>query len=91
MIFAVFDLTPLTLSMQFFYIYLLLLEMWANVQRDGRPVEYRWRPLFNAAVWLTPECRAVTLPRRETRCNYLECPKLTKRSQPYSEPKFTIL
>jgi len=25
------------------------LEMWANAQRDGRPVEYRWRPLFNAA------------------------------------------
>ena len=24
------------------------LEMWANAQRDGRPVEYRWRPLFNA-------------------------------------------
>jgi len=24
-------------------------EMWANAQRDGRPVEYRWRPLFNAA------------------------------------------
>jgi len=41
--------------------------MWANAQRDGRPAEYRWRPLFNAAVWLTPECRAVTLPRRETR------------------------
>ena len=30
------------------------LEMWANAQRDGRPAEYRWRPLFNAAVWLTP-------------------------------------
>jgi len=28
--------------------------MWANAQRDGRPAEYRWRPLFNAAVWLTP-------------------------------------
>ena len=28
------------------------------------------------------ECRAVTLPRRETRWNYLGCPKLTKRSQP---------
>ena len=45
--------------------------MWANAQRDGRPAEYRWRRLFNAAVWLTPapllECRAVTtLPRRET-------------------------
>jgi len=24
-------------------------EMWANAQRDGRPAEYRWRPLFNAA------------------------------------------
>ena len=24
------------------------LEMWANAQRDGRPVKYRWRPLFNA-------------------------------------------
>ena len=28
--------------------------MWANAQRDGRPVEHRWRPLFNATkVWLT--------------------------------------
>jgi len=27
----------------------LTLEMWANAQRDGRPAEYRWRPLFNAA------------------------------------------
>ena len=26
-----------------------LTRMWANAQRDGRPVEYRWRPLFNAA------------------------------------------
>jgi len=46
------------------------LEMWANA-RDGRPAEYWWRPLLNAAVWLTPTtrvpCRALTLPRRETR------------------------
>jgi len=27
----------------------LKLEMWANAQPDGRPAEYRWRPLFNAA------------------------------------------
>jgi len=26
-----------------------ILEMWANAQRDGRPAEYRWRLLFNAA------------------------------------------
>jgi len=25
------------------------LEMWANAQRAGRPAEYRWGPLFNAA------------------------------------------
>jgi len=33
------------------------LEMWANAQRDGRPAEYRWCPLLNAAVWLTPTTR----------------------------------
>ena len=26
-----------------------LTRMWANAKRDGRPAEYRWRPLFNAA------------------------------------------
>jgi len=44
--------------------------MWASAQRDGRPAEYRWRPLFNAAKFGCAsllECRAVTLPRRETR------------------------
>jgi len=25
------------------------LEMWANAQRDGRPAEYKWCHLFNAA------------------------------------------
>ena len=29
--------------------YIQTIEMWANAQRDGRPAEYRWRPLFNAA------------------------------------------
>ena len=24
-------------------------RLWANAQRDGRPAEYRWRPLFDAA------------------------------------------
>ena len=61
------------------------LEMWANAQRDGRPAEYRWRPLFNAAKfgWRPLlEYRAVTLPRRETRWNLLGCPKLINGSQP---------
>jgi len=29
-------------------------RMWDNAQRDGCPAEYRWRPLFNAAVWRSP-------------------------------------
>jgi len=31
--------------------------MWADAQRNDRRAEYRWRPLFNAAVWLTPTTR----------------------------------
>ena len=31
--------------------------MWPNAQRDGRPAGYRWRPLFNAAVWLMSTTR----------------------------------
>ena len=60
-------------------------RMWANAQRDGRPAEYRWRPLFNAAKfgWRPIlECRAVTLPIRETCWNFQGCPKLPHRSQP---------
>jgi len=59
--------------------------MWANAQRDGRPAEYRWRRLFNAAKfgWRPLlERRAVTVPRRETRWNLLACPKLPNGSQP---------
>jgi len=39
--------------------------MWANAQRDGRPAEYRWRPVLNAAKFGSRpllDCRAVTLP-----------------------------
>ena len=59
--------------------------MWASAQRDGRPAEYRWRPLFNAAKfgWCPLlECRAVTLPKQETRWTLPGCPKLPNRSQP---------
>jgi len=38
--------------------------MCANAQRDGRPAEYRWRCVLNAAKFgsrLLLECRAVTL------------------------------
>ena len=31
------------------YDFIYYLEIWANAQHDGHPVEHRWRPLFNAA------------------------------------------
>ena len=59
--------------------------MWAYAQPDGRPAEYRWRHLFNAAKfgWRPLlECRTVTLPRRDTRWNMTGCPKPANWSQP---------
>ena len=63
----------------------LTTRMWANAQRDGRPAEYRWSALFNAAKfgWRPLlECCAVTLPRRETHWNLQGCPKFANGSQP---------
>ena len=45
--------------------------MWANAQRDGRPAEYRWRRVLNAAKFGSRpllDCRAVTLPIGERNC-----------------------
>jgi len=60
-------------------------RMWANAQRDGRPAEYRRHRLFNDAKsgWRPLLlCRAVTLPRCESRWNLQGCPKLANGSQP---------
>jgi len=68
--------------------------MWANSQRDGRPAEYRWHPLFNAAKfgWRPLiKCSAVTLPRRETRWNMMGVPLTRQSISAVSGPKFTIL
>jgi len=40
-------------------------RMWTSAQRDGRPTEYRWRRVLNAAQFGSRpllKCRAVTLP-----------------------------
>jgi len=34
--------------------YIMLLEMWANAQRDGRPAEYMAPFVQRGKVWLTP-------------------------------------
>ena len=61
--------------------------MWANAQRDGRPAEYRWRPLLNAAVWLTPTTRVPCKMR-----NPLKLPGVPQTNETISAASgFTIL
>ena len=62
--------------------------MWANAQRDGRPAEYRWHPLFNAAVWLTPTTRVLCSNAAKTRNQLKFCgvPKTTETISAASRP-----
>ena len=67
--------------------------MWASAQRDGRPAEYRWRPLLNAAVWLTPTTR-VSCSNAAKTLNPLKLPGVPQTNETISAasgPKFTIL
>ena len=73
--------------------HLKILEMWANAQPGGRPAEYRWRPLLNAAVWLTPTTRVQCSNAAKTR-NPLKLagvPQTNETISAASRPKFTIL
>jgi len=69
------------------------LEMWANAQRDGRPAYYRWRPLFNAAVWLTPTIRVPCSNAAKTRnpLKFAGVPQTRQQISAVSRPKFVIL
>ena len=62
------------------------LEMWANAQRDGRPAEYRWRSLFNAAVWLWSNAAKTRNPLK-----FAGVPQTNETISAASGPKFTIL
>ena len=70
--------------------------MCANAQRDGRPVEYRWRPLFNALrrkVWLTSNTGVLCSNAAKTRnpLKFARVPQTTGPISAASGPKFTIL
>jgi len=58
--------------------------MWANAQRDGRPPEYKWHSLFNAAVWLTTTTRGPCSNAGKTRnlLKFAGVPQLANRCQP---------
>ena len=52
--------------------------MWANAQRNGRPVEHRWRPCSNAAKTRNP-------------LKFAGVPQTNETISAASGPKFTIL
>jgi len=62
--------------------------MWVNAQRDGRPAKYRWRPLFNAAVWLTPSTRVPCSNATNTRkpLKFAEVPQTRQQISAVSRP-----
>jgi len=67
--------------------------MWANAQRDGRPTEYSWRPLFNATVWLAPTARmpCSNEAKTQTPLKFAWVPQTIEPISAASGPKFTIL
>jgi len=67
--------------------------MWANAQRDGRPAKYRWRPLFNATVWLTPTTRVPCSNAAKTwkPLKFAGVPQTLQQTSAVNRPRFTIL
>jgi len=67
--------------------------MWANAQRDGRPAEYRWCSLFNAAIWLTPTTTVLCSNAAKARnpLKFAGVPQTHQKISAASKPKFTIL
>ena len=67
--------------------------MWANAQPDGRSAEHRWRPLFNAAVWLTSTSRLACSNAAKMRnpLKFAGVPQTNETISAASGPKFTIL
>jgi len=65
--------------------------MWENAQRDGRPAEYRWRPLFK--VWLTPTAGVPRSNAAKTRdpLKLAGVPQTTRPISAARGSKFTIL
>jgi len=59
--------------------------MWADAQRDGRPAEYRWHPLFNAAVWLTSTTGVSCSNAAKTR-KPLKLAGVPQTTEPISDP-----
>jgi len=67
--------------------------MWVNAQRDGRPAEYRWRPLFNVAKFADATTRGPCGNATKTRnpLKFTGVPQTRQEISAASGPKFTVL
>ena len=68
--------------------------MWANAQRDSRPAEYRWRPLFNAVKSGRRATTRMPCSNAAKTRNPLKFARVLQTPEPISAvsgPKFTIL
>ena len=67
--------------------------MCANAQRGGRRAKYRWRPLFNAPVWLTPTTgvRCSNAAKTRNPLKFVGVPQNNEQISASRGPKFTIL
>ena len=70
--------------------------MWANAQSDGRPAEYRWHPLFNAAKFggrpLLDCCAVVAkTAKMQKPLKLAGVPQTPEPISAASGPRFTIL
>jgi len=71
------------------------LEMWANAQRDGRPAEHRWRPVFelqglaDAHYYMHMQCSSAAKTRKPLKVAGV--PQTPEKFSAVSGPKFTIL
>jgi len=69
------------------------LTMHSEWFRRQSALEYKWRPLFNAAVWLTPTTRVPHRNAAKTRnpLKFAGVPQTRQQISAVSRPKFTIL
>ena len=66
--------------------------MWANAQRNGRPAEYRWRPLFNAGNfgWRPLLVPCSNAGKKRTALKLAGVPQTRQQITAVSGTKFTI-
>jgi len=65
--------------------------MWTNAQRDCRPAEHRWRPLFKVWLTLTTWLPCSNTAKTRNPLKFAGVPQTGKPISAASGPKYTIL